>query len=176
MRLDLSRIPTFYHNYIKHVAEDDLFESFKNQSGLFIEFLESIPEEKHNYKYAEGKWTLKEVLQHLIDAERIFCYRALHFARKDPIPLPGFEENDYAEHSKASQRNWQDLIEEFKAVRKSTEYLFGSFDEEQLDSSGFANDNSNYVLGIGFIVIGHSLHHKNIIKERYLSSERFKMV
>ena len=167
-RPDLSRVPVSFHNYINQVPEDDLIKSFKIQSEAFIRFLESIPPDKYDYRYAEGKWTLKELLQHVIDAERIFCYRALCFARKDATPLPSFDENSYAENSKAQNRDWNDLIEEFKAVRKATEYLFSSFDKEQLDSSGLSNKNPNYVLGMGFITIGHTLHHKKIIEERYL--------
>ena len=167
-RPDLSRVPVSFHNYINQVPEDDLTKSFKIQSEDFIRFLENIPPDKYDYRYAEGKWTLNELLQHVIDAERIFCYRALCFARKDATPLPSFDENSYAENSKAQNRNWNDLVEEFKAVRKATEYLFSSFDKEQLDSSGVSNKNPNYVLGMGFITIGHSIHHKKIIEERYL--------
>jgi uncharacterized damage-inducible protein DinB len=167
-RPDLSRVPAYFHNYISLVPEDDLYRSFKIQSEAFIRFLESIPPGKYDYRYAEGKWTLKELLQHVIDAERIFCFRALCFARKDATPLPSFDENAYAENSNAKNRNWNDLVEEFKVVRKATEYLFSSFNKEQLDAAGVSNKNPNYVLGIGFITIGHTIHHKKIIEERYL--------
>ena len=90
MRPDLTRVPEFYHNYIKQVPEDDLMTAFKNQTPVTIHFFQDMPEHKINYAYAEGKWSIKEVLQHIIDAERIFSYRALRFARKDPTPLPGF--------------------------------------------------------------------------------------
>jgi len=165
---DLSRVPEFSHNYIARVKENDLMTAFVNGTSLFIEFLKKIPVEKRDYRYAEGKWTIKEVLQHVIDGERVFTYRALRFARKDETPLPGFDETLFAENSKADKRNWDELVEEFKAVRKSSELLFSSFDEEQLDASGIANNNSNYVLGIGYILVGHSLHHMKVIKERYL--------
>ena len=168
MRPDLTRVPEFYHNYIKQVPENDLMTAFKNQTGVFIDFLKTIPSEKIDYAYAEGKWTIREMLQHIIDAERVFCYRALRFARKDPTPLHGFDENLFAENSKADKRDWNDLIEEFKAVRKATEWLYGSFDEKQLEASGTSNNSSNYVLAFGFISVGHSLHHKNVITERYL--------
>jgi hypothetical protein len=168
MRPDLQRVPEFYHGYINQVKEDDLMRAFKNQTPVLINFFESIPQNKHDYAYAEGKWTIKEVLQHLIDGERIFCYRALRFARKDDTPLPGFDENLFAETAKADKRNWNDLVEEFKAVRRSSELLFGSFDEEQLDASGVSNNHSNYVLGFGYITVGHTLHHMKVISERYL--------
>jgi hypothetical protein len=93
----------------------------------------------------------------------------LRFARKDPTPLPGFDEKIFAKTSKADKRSWNDLIEEFKAVRKSTEWLYTSFDEEQLNASGVSNNASNYVLAFGYISIGHSLHHVRVLKERYLS-------
>lgn len=165
---DLSRVPVFFHNYIKQVPDDDLASAFKNQTPILFDFLASIPANKVDYAYDEGKWTIKEMVQHMIDAERIFCYRALCFARKDPSPLPAFDENSYAENAKAKTRNWDDLLEEFKTLRKSSEWLFGSFDDEQLNATGVSNNHPNYVLGFGYITIGHSLHHLNIIKERYL--------
>ncbi|HEY6503077.1 MAG TPA: DinB family protein [Chitinophagaceae bacterium] len=168
MRPDLSRVPKFYHNYISHVPQNDLAEAFKIQTPAFIQFIDSIPPDKYDYRYADGKWTVKEVLQHIIDGERIFSYRALCFARGDKTPLPGFDENLYADNSKAAARDWKSMSEEFKVVRKASEYLFNSFDDDQLDATGTSNNNPVYVLGIGFIVVGHSLHHMNIIRERYL--------
>lgn len=167
-RPDLNRVPKFFQNYINQVPEEDLMTAFKDQGSIVIKFLESIPGNKSDHAYAEGKWTIKEVLQHMIDAERIFCYRALRFSRKDPTPLHGFDENLFAENAKGDKRSWKDLLEEFKAVRKATEWLFGSFDEEQLDATGISNDAPNYVLGFGYITIGHSVHHMKVIKERYL--------
>jgi hypothetical protein len=108
------------------------------------------------------------MLQHLIDAERIFAYRALRFARKDATPLPGFDENEYADNSKASKRDWDELLEEFKSLRRSTEIMFGSFDKNQLDAPGIASGKPVYVLGIGFILVGHINHHLKVLKERYL--------
>jgi hypothetical protein len=168
MRPDLSRVPVFYHNYINQVPENDLLEAFNNQTPAFIEFIERIPAEKHDYRYADGKWTIKEVLQHIIDAERVFSYRALRFARKDPTFLPGFDENSFADNARAYKRDWKNLVEEFKALRMSSEYLFASFDEEQLDAAGTANNNSIYVLGIGYVVVGHAIHHSKVLRERYL--------
>ena len=168
MRPDLSRVPGFYHNYISHVPQDDLMEAFNVQTPAFIGFIESIPPEKYDYRYAEGKWAIKELLQHVIDAERVFAYRALTFARKDTTFLPGFDENLFAENAKTDKRDWKNLVEEFKVVRMASEYLFASFDDDQLDASGTANNSSVYVLGIGFLLIGHSLHHMRVIKERYL--------
>jgi len=167
-RPDLSRVPAFFHAYIKKAPENDLMTALKNNTSAFNSLISTIPSEKHNYRYAEGKWTIKDLLQHIIDGERIFSYRALCFARKDDTPLPGFDENLYAANTRAGSRSWDELIEEFNAVRKSTELLFTSFDEQELDSSGIVNNNSNYVLGIGFICAGHCAHHLQVIKDRYL--------
>lgn len=167
-RPDLTRVPPFYHKYINLVTEDNLLAALANESKNLFQFLDPIPESKQDYAYATGKWTLKELLQHMIDTERVFAYRALSFSRKDPNKLPGFEENDWASASNSAGRNWVDLIEEFKAVRKSTEHLFASFNEEQLNAAGLANNNSIYVMAIGFICVGHANHHVGIIKERYL--------
>lgn len=170
MRPDLSRVGNFYHNYINLVTESELAEAFEKQSASFIRFLETIPTDKYDYRYADDKWTIKEVLQHIIDAERIFGYRALRFARKDKTPLAGFDENSYAATSKAASRSWDRLVEEFKVVRRSSELLFQSFDEEQLEADGISSNTPNYVLGLGFILIGHAMHHHKILKERYLPS------
>lgn len=167
-RPDLTFIPEWYHNYIKCVEEDDLMDALRKQTPHFLSFLESIPVEKREYSYATEKWTIKTVLQHIIDAERIFIYRALCFARKDTTSLPGFDEKTYANNSNADKRDWDGMVEEFKAVRKSTALLFGSLTEEQLQAAGIANGNSVYVEGIGFIIVGHAKHHENVIIERYL--------
>ena len=167
-RPDLSRVPKWYHGYINHVAQDDLMTAMKDQAVSFARFLESIPADKHDYRYADDKWTIKELVQHILDAERIFVYRALCFARKDATNLPSFEENDYAANSKAGNRDWNELIEEFSTLRRSTEIMFGSFDEEQLDSTGKSNNNPIYVLAIGFIIVGHVTHHVKVMEERYL--------
>jgi hypothetical protein len=167
-RPDLTRVPDYFHNYIGQVSENDLLTAFTNQGPAFTAFLESIPTDKRTYRYGPGKWSIQEVLQHIIDAERVFAYRALCFARKDSTPLPSFDENIYADNSKADKRDWSDLVEEFKTVRRGTEILFRSFDKEQLETAGIASGKSNYVLGIGYILAGHVNHHMRIIKERYL--------
>ena len=165
---DLSRVPDFFHKYINQVKEDDLMTAFNNQSASMFSFLGSIPKVKHDFAYDKDKWTIKELLQHMIDAERVFAYRALTFSRKDQNNLPGFDENAWAPESNATARKWEDMIEEFKAVRRSTEYLFSSFNASQLDSTGKANNHPIYVLGIGYICVGHCNHHLAILKERYL--------
>lgn len=167
-RPDLSRVPEFYHGYISKVKEDDLVTAMRNTTSDLLALLKSIPAEKYDYRYGPDKWTVKEVVQHMIDAERVFTYRALRFARKDDTPLPGFNENLYAQTAKSDKRNWNDIIEEFTSLRKASEAMFASFDNEQLESEGVASGRPIYVLGIGFICAGHVNHHCQIIKERYL--------
>ena len=166
---DLTRIPVFYHGYISLVKEDDLSSAFRMQETVIKKFLSDIPADKYEYQYAPGKWTLKEILQHLIDAERVFGYRSLSFARNDSAPLPGFDENEYVKESLANEREWDELVNELLTVRKSNELLYNSLNEDQLNRSGIANNSSNYVLGWGYISIGHVTHHMQVMKQRYLS-------
>lgn len=157
----------YFQQYIDQVPETDLNTAFQNQAAGLNDFLNSITEEKSGYAYAEGKWTIKELLQHIIDAERIFAYRALCFARGEKTSLPSFDENEYAANSNAGERTWMSLVEEFLAVRKSTELLFRSFSEEALNKPGLANNNTTTAASLGFITLGHYYHHKKILKEKY---------
>ncbi|GAA4750711.1 DinB family protein [Flavisolibacter ginsenosidimutans] len=167
-KADLTTIPEWFHKYVKLVKEDDASEAMRANTTAVLPFLQSIPEEKWTHRYAEGKWSIKEVVQHLIDAERIFDYRALCIARGETVSLPGFDENTYAEKSKAHNRSKEELIEELKAVREGTEKLFASLDDEQLSAKGISNNNPITVNGLGYIIPGHVQHHVNILKERYL--------
>lgn len=130
--------------------------------------MKKIPRKKIDYAYADGKWTIREMIQHIIDAERVFTYRALSFARKDANKLPGFEENEWAAVSKAKERKWKDLMDEFEFLRAATLYLFSSFDEEQLKGVGIASNYTCNVVGLGFVTAGHVEHHMQVLKERYL--------
>ncbi len=160
--------PPYFDNYISLVKEDDLFEAFKNQQDIVEGYFDKIPESKTNDGYAEGKWSLKVLLLHIIDTERIFNFRALCFARKETASLPGFDENVYAENSYGNRRTWKSLCEELKAVRKSTELLYAGFNVETLDNSGISNNKPNTVIALGFTTIGHLNHHLKIIEERYI--------
>jgi len=159
---------SFYAPYISLATGNSIAEVIANHSQVIDKFYNNLPEEKANYAYAIGKWTIKDLLQHLIDAERVFIYRATRFARKDNQPLLGFEENDYANNSNASNRNLQDLKNEFLALRKSTDLFLLSLNDNQLQQIGTANNNTINVNAIAYIVFGHLMHHKNIIEERYL--------
>jgi hypothetical protein len=167
-RPDLGRVPQFYHNYINLVQGDDVNRSLDETAQAMLDFLSAIPEERWPFRYAEGKWSISEMVQHLIDAERIFGYRALCIARGETASLPGFDENTYAAASKADSRTKAALLQELNVVQESTCLLFQSFDEDQLERFGVANNNAIQVRAIGFITAGHKLHHKNILQERYL--------
>lgn len=162
-------VADYYTNYINAIPEDNLQEALANNTRRFRKLLKQIPHKKINYAYAEGKWTIKELLQHIIDAERVFIYRALTFARQDPAQLPGFDENTWAITAKAPKRKWNDLVNEFKALRASNESFFNSLDDEQLRQTGIANNNPVSVAALGFLCAGHAAHHIRIIKERYLN-------
>ena len=160
--------PPYFATYINKVMEDNIAGAFKNQQAVVKDFFDSISEEKSSYAYAPGKWTLKEMLQHIIDGERIFAYRALSIARKETQSLPGFDENEYADNSNANNRTWKSLVEEMRLVRKTTELLFENFSEDILNQSGISNNNAVTVNAIGFITVGHVYHHVGVIKDRYL--------
>lgn len=165
---DLTRVPEYYHKYINLVPHEDLKELLEQHENNNYGFLKNIPEDKWDYRYAPGKWSIKELVQHLIDTERIFCYRALRFARKDKTELPGFDENAYAAASNSNKRTKEDLLKELQVIEQATTLLFKSFDEEQLEASGTANGKEIYVRAIGYIIIGHAMHHNKILSERYL--------
>jgi hypothetical protein len=159
--------PEYFENYINQVKEDDLTKAFENQIYIVEKFMSSIDEEKANYAYAPGKWTIKEMWQHIIDGERIFNYRALCFARKETLSLPPFDENLYAGNSNANARGWQSLQQEFLSVRRSTMDLYKSFTEDMLQQKGTANNRQMNVLSVGFTTIGHLYHHMTVAKDRY---------
>jgi len=159
---------SFYHNYIQKAMGESPKELVEKYSVALNEFINHLPESKADYAYAANKWTVKDVIQHLIDAERIFAYRALRFARKDATNLPGFDENSFAANANAGSRSLASLKEEFVAVRKSTDLLLLSLNEEQLNQKGMGNNNAITVNAILFITFGHILHHKEILEERYL--------
>jgi len=156
--------------YIGLLPDDGLIlkHLYTNMVGT-TKFLRSLPNEKLIYRYAKGKWTIKEILAHLIDDERIYAYRALRFARNDRTELPGFEQDNYALESKANIRTIESLLKEFAAVRRSTIALFDSFDGEVLERSGVASGNVMSVRAAAYHIAGHELRHINIIKERYLT-------
>jgi uncharacterized damage-inducible protein DinB len=162
--------PAFSQPYITVLGDVELMETMGRQLNNFPEFLESIPEGKWHFAYAKGNWTIAEVILHIIDAERIFQYRALRIARKDQTPLAGFDQDTYVPNSGAGHRSRKSLIEEYKAVRQASLSLFKTFDDEVLCRRGTASNSPVTVLALGFMICGHQKHHRNIIRERYLKT------
>lgn len=167
-QLPVNEYSQFNATYIKAIENVELIEELEISLHDFIKFVQNIPLDKFDYRYAEGKWTIKDIIQHIIDTERIFAYRALRISRNDKTPLPGFEENEYVENTIANGRSIQELLTEFSAVRHSNLLLFKSFSDEQLTRMGTASNHPISVRAIGFLMIGHQKHHQRVFQERYL--------
>ncbi len=163
-----------YHHYYKVYIDQvysngkTIVENLEDTLTIFLSTLSEIPVNKHEYRYAEGKWSIKELIQHLIDSERVFTYRALRFARNDATELGGFEQDDYVAVFEANTRDFYELLEELEMTRKSTVLLFKSFGQKELLRVGIASDNQMSVRALGYVISGHLVHHFQVIKERYL--------
>lgn len=164
---NLEKFRAYFSNYINLVKEDDLILALKTNLKETKSIFEAIPLEKENYAYAEGKWTVKEVLSHIIEAERVFAYRALRFSRQDGIELAAFEEDFYVLNSNASSRNLSEIVKEFEFLRASTIAMYSYFDENMLDFEGKTNQNIFTARALGFMIVGHTKHHCSIIHEKY---------
>jgi DinB superfamily len=166
-RSDIQPLPEYFDRYI-NLADDIELPDVLQKS---LDDLDELPLDKLNALgdkiYAPGKWTVKDMIQHITDTERIFSYRALRFARNDSTKLPGFEEDDFAREANATQRSLTDLLDELKMVRRSSIAMFASFSDEILQRTGPTFKKDISVLGIGFTTAGHQVHHFNILKERY---------
>ena len=167
-QLPVNEYADFYKSYIQVLENVELQEELEISLHKFIKFVQNIPMDKFDYRYADGKWTIKEIIQHLIDCERVFSYRALRISRNDKTPLPGFDENSFVENTNSNQRSLQGLLTEMAVVRQATLSLFSSFSVEQLERIGMASNHQISVRAIGFIIIGHQEHHQKIFQERYL--------
>jgi uncharacterized damage-inducible protein DinB len=154
-----------YVNAAKGETVQDLIANF---SADFLTFLDTIPASKADFAYADGKWTVKQLLQHMIDTERIFAFRAVTFARKDMVTLSGFDENSYAEAAPANHRSLADLKLEFSLLRQSTDLFLQSLLDADLLQFGIASNHRITVNALAFIIFGHNQHHKKILIEKYL--------
>jgi len=163
-----SQFHSYFKQYINLVEDVPIDKALTSGMERATEFYKTLSEDNWFYKYAEGKWTPKEVFLHSIDTERIFCYRALQVARSNNPILSGFDENLFVENSNANERSVADLIREYTSTRKATIALFKSFSDETMNKTGVANEKPLSVQAAGYIICGHELHHINIIKERYL--------
>ncbi|REJ80435.1 MAG: DinB family protein [Bacteroidetes bacterium] len=160
----------YYRSYLATVPEFDLMEALVKRQDEFELFVSEIPESMHSFAYASGKWTIKEVIGHLIDTERILVYRALRIARSDQTPLPGFDENHFVLFSGYSTRTWESIMLEKQALSDSTHYFFQFLDQDCYDRTGLANNSNVSVRSLLFFIIAHERHHLNIIRTRYLNT------
>lgn len=158
----------FYETYISLIKSDDIKQALPASLPDMENFLQSIPENKSDYAYAENKWTVKQVLQHGIDSEIVFAYRAMCIARGEKQSLPSFDENLYAENASVQHRSLQGLKEELLLQRKSSILLFEHFTGNMLQARGIASGKPITVLSLGYIIAGHWQHHQQILAERYL--------
>ncbi|OWK74372.1 DNA damage-inducible protein DinB [Flavobacteriaceae bacterium JJC] len=164
----MTEFQKYIQRYLDLIPSENWLEQMKISGSNTLEIYRNLTSEKSTFAYAEGKWTLKELLQHLIDAERIFAYRALRFARKDKTELAGWDEEEYAKYYFSAERPLESLIEEFETVRKSSVIFFETLHQSVFQESGTANGNEISVETIGKLIVGHNIHHLNIIRERYL--------
>ena len=158
----------YYDRYISLVEETEIVAAFENQLREMSELFNSISEEKSAFAYAEGKWTIKETVGHLIDGERIFGYRALRISRGDETPIEGFEQDGYVENAPFGDYQFSELVAEFELVRRSNILFFKHLKNEDFLRTGTASDSPVSVRALAYIMVGHVSHHANILRERYL--------
>jgi uncharacterized damage-inducible protein DinB len=168
-QLQTTEYAPYFQRYIDQIDSTyTLIEELEIAVHRLIKFVQNIPLDKFDYQYAEGKWTIKDILQHLIDTERVFAYRALRIARNDTTLLPGFDENLFAEVAQSNTRSLQELLTELGVVRQATLCLFKSLKQEDFFKTGTASNQLISVRALGFLIIGHQNHHQRIFQERYL--------
>ena len=160
--------PAYYKPYLEVLPDASLVELMERQMGNFPEFIRSIPEDMLSHRYAPGKWSVAEVLMHVLDTERVFQYRALRLGRKDATPLSGFDQDNYVPESLAEARTIEDLVQEYRVVRESSLLLFKSLPSDRLLFKGNASGQDISLGALGFIICGHQKHHRNILRQRYL--------
>ena len=161
--------PAYAHIYIDLLPDDGLIlQHLAENLRTTREFISSISPTRLLHRYAQGKWTIKEIVGHVVDDERIYVYRALRFARNDSTELPGFDQNHFTTYAESNQREIDDLLREFAAVRQATIAFFGSLSEAALMRTGVADGNRASVRALAYHIAGHELRHMNIIRERYL--------
>jgi uncharacterized damage-inducible protein DinB len=160
----------YYGKYVSLVPEGNILEVLGEQLNETLALLQSIPEPRGGFRYADGKWSIKELVGHMLDSERIFAYRALRFARNDRTPLPGYEQDDYIRHGSFDACPLADLAAEFASVRRSTLFLFQHLDAEAWLRTGLANESEVSVRALAYMIAGHELHHRGILRDRYLAA------
>lgn len=158
----------YYGHYISRVPDGDIVVSLKQNLAETLTFLRGIPESKFDHRYAPDKWSIREIVGHLGDGERVFQYRAWRFSRADDTPVPGFDENLYVANSPFANVSMPDLIAEFESLRRASIHLFENMDADAMTRRGKANDAEISVRAIGYVLVGHVIHHIGVLKERYL--------
>jgi hypothetical protein len=166
-RSDISELPPYFDRYILKVPDISLLDAFDDFGTSYLAKHEEKLKALEDRTYAPDKWTAKQILQHLIDTERIFAYRSLRFARKDKTALPGFDENEFASNAVVSHRSIDDLLYEFEVVRHSSKILFESLEIADYQSEGAVMGKPISVLAMGFTIVGHPIHHIQVLEERY---------
>jgi uncharacterized damage-inducible protein DinB len=164
-----NEFPYYANMYMKYTIKDgtlltQLTQSLENT----LKLVKTLSEKKLNYRYHKDKWSIKDILTHIIDDERIYCYRALAFARNDRTNLPGFEQDDYASYADTKNRSIENILADYNATRQATITLFDGFSEIALKRIGTANENNTSVRALGYHILGHELHHIEVIKKLYL--------
>lgn len=168
-RPDANEYDAYYEQYVSLVPEDRIVPVLEAQPGELEALFADVAEERGTFAYAEGKWTIKELLGHLIDGERIFAYRALRISRGDKTPIEGFEQDGYIENAFANERSFDDLLHEFSIVREANVMMFGHLKKDAWARTGTANDVEISVRALAWIMAGHVRHHAAILNERYLT-------
>jgi len=167
-RPNITEAADYYFRYIDLITSDDIVTAIESQMGQMLQLLSGINEEQSLYTYAPGKWTIREVLNHVNDGERVFTGRAFWFARGFTDALPSFDQDVAVQFAHANNTSWADLVEEFKNVRLATISFFKSMPPEAWDRTGVASDNPVSVRAIAYIIAGHVAHHMNVLQEKYL--------
>ena len=168
-RPDPSEYNAYYGRYISLVPDGSIVERLRHQIQETLGILRSLPEARGDHRYAAGKWSIKEMIGHVVDAERVFTYRALRIGRGDETPLPGFEQDDYVKNGRFEARTLRHLVDELETVRKGTVLLLEGLDDDAMMRLGTASGFPVSVRALAYITAGHELHHRNVLKERYLT-------
>ena len=168
MRPKENEYAPYYHTYIGKVPDGEILTNLRHIHHETQELLYNFPEDKGDYRYAEGKWTIKEVLMHLIDTEQVMAYRALRVARQDKTPLPGFDQDLFARNIDVSNRTVKSLAEEFAITRDLTHVMFRHFPDAAFEHIGTASDKPVSVRALAYIIMGHEIHHRKVLIDKYL--------
>jgi len=169
-RLQPAEYDPYYQKYVGLVPEDEIVPALDGQTDELDKLFDGVPEEKGTFAYADGKWTLKEVLSHLIDGERMFAYRVFRIARGDKTPIEGFEQDGYIENSHANRRTFSELLNEFRLLREANVLFFKNLETGDWVRTGTANNVEISVRSLAWIMVGHIRHHTAILRERYLTN------